>query len=261
VKMTTAETARENYLFRLKNTLKLINSGRERDDYFYDVALYHRLIGELKLLMDADQQGFIDGLCKSAYSRLYFLRQFAAKNTVDAPYLCLSKDIALTAGLAAGHIELTKQIAKLSKDKHDPKIEYEDDFLFVRFIADSVLDGTTTEQLQKLVARWEVVLEGGASTEFAVCKTIADNDAEAFHDAFDSLIASRQQQLKQWRESTAFDEQMYSAEGFLYVKGMCVLRIAHLRGIPVKLEYPLIPRMALDIPGVSFPAQDSWRTE
>lgn len=259
MKMTTAETAKENYTFRLNNTLKLINSGRERDDYFYDVALYHRQIGILKLLMDVDQQGFVDGMCKSAYSRLYFLRNFAPKNSVEAPYLCLSKDVAITAGLAAGHVELAKQIAEHSPKKHDPKVEYEDDFLFMRFMADSILSGTTEDNLRKLVARWEVVLEGGESAEFAVCKSIADNDVDKFTDTFDLLIASRQQQLKQWRESMSFDEEMHSAEGFLYIKGMCLLRIAQLRGIPVKDEYPLVPRMALQLTNVTFPGEDSWR--
>ena len=115
-------------------------------------------------------------------------------------------------------------------------------------------------KLGDLINRWEVVLEGGKSATFEVCKALVSDDKEEFADQFDAFIHARQERLKTYRESADCDKEKYAAEGNVFIEGLCLLRIAEFRDISIKDEYPLIPQIALRLKNVSFPPEDSWQT-
>ncbi len=260
MKMTTAEVAKQNFEFRMGQSYEPVSKGFERDDFLFDITVYHRLLAILSLLMDADQDSYIEKMCKSGYSRLYFLRDFAPINSVDPSYLCVSKDIGFTASLAVGHFQLAKSIGEFSSKGHNPLIEYEEDFLFPRFMQLIINPDSSVSELKSLLLRWEEILQGDKSEELAVCKALLDKDAGEFADCFDSLIIARQLRMDAWKRKASFDEAMYAAEGNVYIDGICVLRIAEMRGIRVNDEYPLIPRLALRLNNSAFPADAIWRT-
>ena len=191
---------------------------------------------------------------------MFFLRDFAQKTSVDPPYLCVSKDIGFTASLAVGHFELAKSIGEYSAESHNPLIEYEEDYLFPRFMQLIIHPDSNASELDSLLIRWEEILQGDRSEELAVCKALLDKDAGEFTDCFNSLIIARQQRMDAWKRKASFDEAIYAAEGNVYIDGICMLRVAEMRGIPVNDEYPLIPRLALRLTITDFTGEDSWRT-
>lgn len=260
MKMTTAETARENYSFNLKRLLASAQNDTANDDDYYDIAFRYRVLGILSLLMEADQQAYVDNLCKSGFARLFFLRDFIKQNQVDPIYLCSSKDVSFSASVAAGHLDLAKEISRYSSDHHNADFEYEDDFLFKHLQQQMVLENLPDDKLKELLDRWELVLEGATSLKLNVCKALVEKSADDFETAFELLLIKRKESMIKWKTSATFDEELYAAEGYLYLDGICLLRIAGMRGLTTKDEYPLIPRLAVNLGNVTFPSEDSWRS-
>jgi hypothetical protein len=260
MKMTSVEIAHENFMYRLKGALNDVGSADPRDDDFYEVALNYRYLAQLKLLMEADQQSYVNYMCNSANSRLYFLRDFAPMNYVKPEFLCVSKDIAVNAALAVGHFDLVREISRYSAETHNPLIEYEDDYLFYRFMQKMVDYPFSKEELHKMLSRWEEVLAGQNSIEYLICSILLNKSVDEFEDTFQQLLAQRSEQLDAWSESPAFNKEWYLLESNIYIEGICILRLAMMQGIPIKHEYPLVPNITFGLDNVVFPSSDGWRT-
>jgi hypothetical protein len=198
-------------------------------------------------------------LSKAGNARAAFLE--LVKSGLESPpkYVCASKNIGFSAALAAGDIETARRIASSSPQSHFGDIEYEDDFLFFHFLHRAIEDDTTTEDLNRIIARWEIVLEGQESGYFNVCRALASDRSDDFEPAFESFIKTRQRQLKEYKESIGYDREMFAAEGKIFIEGLAVLRIAEMKGLPAVGEYKLVPDNSRILVGLTLPAPDSWR--
>jgi hypothetical protein len=252
------EYAVENYTAELRKALAGIAAGRLAPLNFFMVTLANRILGLCTLLQQSDRDAFAAGLSKAGNARAEFL--MLAHQGLEAPakYLCASKNIGFSAALAAGDLKAARRIAELSPHSHFSDIEYEDDFLFFHFMHRSLLEPENHEALNRLLARWDVVLEGGDSGYRDVCRSLLRTNRE-FEEGFDSLIHFRQIQLNEYKERISCDREMFAAEGQIFVEGLAVLRIAELKGLKISGEYPLIPEISRVPLGTPLPAEDAWK--
>jgi len=241
---TALDLAQDNYASRLDQAISIVRSGRDDPAAYFSIAWSWRILGECRLLADANVDAFVDYLGRAAQARLAFLRKVGDGLKAEPQFVCASKNMPFTSALAVGDMATAREIAQLSATSHYPTVEYEDDFLFFHFLHRLTVAPEDTPGQQVTLARWKDVLEGGESGALAACRALSTRSAEDFTPAFASFIAKRQTGLAEYRENPAFNEQLFAAEGHVYVEALALLRFAELRGLPTEREYPLVPAMA-----------------
>ena len=257
---TALELATENYSDTIDRTLGIIQSGSEDPEAYFLVAWSWRILGLCRLLGDADVDAYVDCLGRSAQARLAFLRAVRAGLQCDPKFLCASKNIAFTAAVAIGDMSTAREIAGLSPTSHFAAIEYEDEFLFFHLMHRLAVAPDDAAANGAILARWKDVLEGGESGQLTACHGLVTRNDDEFAAGFDLLIAEHQERLAEYRKSPGFDDQLFAAEGRIYVEALAVLRFAELRGLATRPEYPLVPAIAR-VPMLASPiAPGAWLT-
>ena len=211
-------------------------------NYFQALAIAHLLLG-------ADLEQFKIYLTRSGYARRYFLRRSAEERNDGDPRLALGRTEAFFDAVAAGQMELARQIVRLAGETWRPDWEYEDDFcyfLFLHRIAGG-LAPAEAPRLREILDRFETALEGGQSNRLAVCRAILESDGEAFQAALDALMDQRREELFHLRERMQEPDPVSCvcwARSFVSIEGFALMRLAELAGVPPlepEAEPPLCP--------------------
>ena len=245
-----------NHFTDLHQALAALATGRL--DLYFSIGVDYRMLALCALLRDADVDTYCDFLARSGQVRQHFLENVARPAGADPRIWCLSKDLFFPASLAAGDLETARAIAVASPRRHEPAVEYEDDFLFVHFLHRALVG--TPQELDAILARWETVLEGNSSARFEVCRALASSRQDELDHALHGLVSQRQRELEAYRKSLRFHAEEYAAEGHVFVDGLAVLRLAELRNLKTEPEYPLLPRAARVPLGKRLPPPGAWRS-
>jgi hypothetical protein len=255
---TALDLAQDNYASRLDQAITIL-ARRDDPEAYFSAAWSWRILGICRLLADADVDAFVDHLARAAQARLAFLQKIEAGLPSDPPFLCASKNLAYTGSIAAGDLKTAREIARLSATTHFAAVEYEDDFLYFHLLHRLTVAPDDTPGHTAILARWLEVREGKESGALVACRGIVTRNPEEFTVGFASFIAKRQQGLAEYREIPSFNENLFAAEGRVYVEALAVLRFAELAGLPTEREYPLVPAIAR-VPIMETPLPpDAWR--
>ena len=256
---STLELARENHKYRLKTALRVLAVEFEPAGYVMVAACY-RVLAACALLLDSDTAQYHLYLCNAAQARLDFLRRAEGAGAIRPNYLCCSKGLGFACAVAAEDWQTAKEIATRSPKSHDPRAEYEDDFLFFHFMHNLVLDPSNAATASAIIARWEQVLEGGASGHFDVCKCIQQADQKSFPLAFESLVESRQRRLDVYEQDISADRELLAVERGLFIDAVAVAKLARARGLRLQGGYVGAPELPLETVGRAPPPAAAWRT-
>ena len=241
------ETVRSNALYLLSEALESIH---RKDPYeqsgrpYIEVAYFYRRMALCELLSDARVDRFFVLLCKSAQARRHFLQLVAHGHPASKSYTCASKNFSFMDALAADQLPLAAEVARLTRARHEPSCEYEEDFLFHCFLHRFTLNLQTPGafELQSLLARWRAVLQDGPTCHLELCQALFDRNARQFNQALGDAITQRTEAFeKQKRELESREAAL--TEHFIYVTGLALLRLAELCGLETYREYPTIPRL------------------
>lgn len=256
---THLDFAAENYETFLEEAIDMLAAGSTSADLYFTVAQSYRVLAICAVLMEADSGRFARLCALSAFARLAFLRELTSETAVHPRYICASKNIAFSGALAAGALESAEELAERSPTSHFDSYEYEDDFLFFHFMNRALLEPDDNGALQRIIARWESVLEGQSSGYLDVCRVISLRDDEQLPSAMQALIATREAQLERYRSALNFSPELYATEGKIFLEGVALVRLAEMRGLRPDAEYRFIPSMARIPLGTQQPAFESWR--
>lgn len=254
------ETVQDNSRSILRDALGIISvqgvAERSGKAYAVSALMYHRL-ALCELLSEARADRFQALLCKSALTRLHLLRLAASGRSFLPLTTCASKNISFVDAVTAGQLGLSTELARLTPDRHEPRCEYEDDFLLHRFMHKHLLHLHAGEahDLPALLERWAKVVEGEHAPYLEVCRALLKRDADGFHEALLSLIEDHRHRL---REKGAYSEETRRTDGAVFMDGLALLRLAELSGLPTQREYPNIPHLARLPVGSPAPPLDSW---
>ena len=103
--------------------------------HFSNATACHRVLAICRLLQDADVEGFARGLCKAGQSRLALLERVAQGAVSAGPELLIASDnTGFSDAVTAGDLDTARAIARLSASRYTQGLEYEEDFLFSRFL-------------------------------------------------------------------------------------------------------------------------------
>jgi hypothetical protein len=260
---STLRLIQDDSLFGLEEAVRSIQrrDAQEQTGQAYTLAaLCHRRLAICALLADAQPARFFTHLCHSSHARLQFLQLVAGGHTAEPRFLCASKDFSFIDALAAGQPDLAVDIARLAARRHEPSLEYEDDFLLHHFLHQLTLKlrGFAAVDLPALLERWDAVLEGGTDTYLDACRALLNKQASAFDEALQAIIDARLLKFQMVPRDSGPSDELRKTEGALFMNGLAMVRLAEMQGMETLREYPSIPSLARLPTGRPPPPQSAW---
>jgi hypothetical protein len=212
---------------------------------------YYRIKGIASLFVDYATRDFLQDLDRSARAFLHYLE------TRGSDEQLASRSSPLFDAIACNDLECAAEIARFSTNRFRPDVEYEEDFLYFRFVCSDLLESAHEEKAH-LVERYMELAEGRVDGRLALCLALQAQEARAFDEALELLIDEHKTRYAELRDSQGVAEEELLTEGHLCVEGLAWVRLAERRGIETRREYPLIPSAARKEVSAQF-APDSWR--
>ncbi|MCY1035241.1 hypothetical protein OV207_27590 [Corallococcus sp. BB11-1] len=256
------ENARHNQSLNLAETLEALAQAHEPSaELFSNAAVCYRVLALCTLLQDSDMEGFADLLCKSGQARLALLERTSQEEQGCEPgFLLASDNCGFSDALASGDLDAARAIARLSPTRHAQDLEYEEDFLFSRFLHLWMLAPRDIAGLELTLERWAIVVEqGDPDMRLHACRKLMEKDPDRFSQALQTLVAERRREYRAYRKQLDFDEEVAATTGRVYLDGLALLRLAELEGLGPLPAYELLPELARIPLGTPLPGPQAWR--
>ena len=207
--------------------------------FYEEAAEVLRAHAILRLLVDADGNGFSNDLVMSGHARRAWLRRCARDQYADY-FLALSRSGSMLDAIAGDDLQLAAEIFRLSPTAVRPGDEYEDDFFWQRSLG-LLLTGAPRAELDGALAALASAAEGARS---ALANALGVRDPSAFDEAFQSFLEEREATNEE--EAARAEEEVAIAAGTqVFIEGIAVLKLARHLQIPIADEYPMCPTLAL----------------
>ena len=155
--------------------------------FYEEAAEVLRAHAILRLLVDADGNGFSNDLVMSGHARRAWLRRCARDQYSDY-FLALSRSGSMLDAMAGDDLQLAAEIFRLSPTAVRPGDEYEDDFFWQRSLG-LLLTGAPRPELDGALAALANAAEGARP---ALANALGVRDPAAFGEAFQSFLEERE---------------------------------------------------------------------
>ena len=221
--------------------------------FYEEAAEALRCHAILRLLIDANPQGFASDLVMSGHARRAWLKRCRASHYEDG-FLALARTGSMFDALAADEVALAGEIFAHSPEAWRRGDEYEDDFRYQRYLG-LRLSGASDAACAAELDRFDVAAES-AGARLAVCQALQLRDSPAFAKAFAALLDERSAEIAE-DGARAEEELNVAIEAQVFVEGVALLKLARRLGVEVAVEYPMCPALAL-LPGVHASPPDEF---
>jgi hypothetical protein len=203
-----------------------------------------RALGIILLLTRADSDGFYFNLIRSARLRRDYLQRVVDAGATDDHHYAAGRYMPLLDAIAAGEIELAREIAALSPAEFREGHEYEDDYCYAQLLHRFIQEPVPEAELPPLLVRFENYLQGAIDPRFDVCQALANRDQDEFDSAFESFLTAFEMMIAANKERGQLEEPQVVAQREVSVEGLALLRIAERRGLQTSDEYRYCPSLA-----------------
>jgi len=193
----------------------------------------------------------LENLSKSAHAFAFYLQGPLTKD------VCLSQCEPYFDALACGDLSAQQTIRTRAPSAWNKDYEYEDDFLYLRFVLYASESPQPDKIGEDILKRFEAVLDGQSDARFDLCKALHERDADAFNPHLFQWLKKQSADNDGLIEADNIDPDHAVTTARLSVEGLAWLKLAEQRGLPVHDEYPLIPSLARV--SITLPAADAWK--
>ena len=215
-------------------------------------GLYRRA-GIARLLLSGRPQPFFEDLSRSARAFLYFLEGLSddrKATSLSAPFLD---------AIACNDTGAAEAIARRSRTTWNPDEEYEEDFLFYRFLMGRFALGEPAAEVEALLGRWTALEGGSGGPRLALCKALQARDQVTFDEALAALLDERSHEVDSAREDGLLSPDDAPTTAKVLVDLLALLRCAGAAGLETEEAVPMAPPVARRVDLFRRPAPDSWR--
>jgi hypothetical protein len=160
--------------------------------------------------------------------------------------------------ISALDLDCARDQSRASRHTWNATLEYEDDFLYVRFLMARFFLDAPPVDLQAILARYEAVVDGAPDPRLSVCKAFLIGDAEQFDAGLTELLDAREAQLKKLHGRGGTSDEEMATEGKISIEGLALTRLADLLGLATRTDYLFVPSLARSTPRQTFSASDDW---
>jgi hypothetical protein len=149
-------------------------------------------------------------------------------------------------------------IARSSRMTWNKAREYEDDFLFVRFLMRHFFLNASDSESRATIAAHEKAAEGEDQSHRDVCIAFLDKDGPLFDAALNRLLRARSERVEAMVERDAIPEESWSWLRYFSSEGLALLKLAERSGLPVGKDYLHVSEALRKVPTLAFDP-DAWR--
>lgn len=214
-------------------------------DVCIDLEQKLRAIGIIRLLTDADTDGYLHNLIRAGKTWCHFLSRCRAEpGGTDDHHFCAGRFEPLLDAIAARERGVRATLASLAPADFRDGHEYEADYAWGRALCELVSKtpdaNATTAHLERCGATGDEMSAARAE----VGKALLAKDQAAFDEAFDTLIACRRREIDAEDERGKAPELVTAPTRAVFVEGLALLILAEEGGIATRTDYPMCPSLA-----------------
>ncbi|MFY0526215.1 Imm49 family immunity protein [Archangium gephyra] len=215
----------------------------------------HRLIGIGSLLLLCDTETFQSHLYRSG-------RAFLALGApADGAWpLALSRAAPFFDALAAFDLEGARELATRAPQSRRADSEYEEDFLYVRFLMDYCLLDQPQQEARQTLERFEAVLQGSEEPRLEVCQALLEREEERFQEALQRMVSAQSRRYAHLRERGRLTQETWATDAKVCVEGLALGVLAERMGLRMPGEHPSLPGVARCHQAPTAPP-DAWKTD
>jgi hypothetical protein len=154
--------------------------------------------------------------------------------------------------VACGDFSTARSIADRVAGSVHTDQEYEDDFLYIRWLMGRFVLGWDSAVLAALLTRYEALLDGAADARLLICQAFERSNAALFDSALLTLIEMRADDYARGIEAEQIVEEEWATEGKVFVEAVALARFAASLGFNLESDYMFVPSLALGTKSASF---------
>ncbi len=238
----------QRIISRIQDDLGVVAGGypvAEIGGIFEGLSQDFQSLAACNLLLFGAGNGFFRNLFTSGYTRRYFLRRCRAETGLQNEYMAISRSQSFFDVVAAGSLDLAREIATLSPTEWIPDGEYEDDFCYVWFLHSFIQDLVRPDNayMSSVLERFERCVSKDTSARLEICWSLLLRDQVTFDKSFSELLEFREAQVEEGMP-LAGDDPGYGPRGAIFVEGLALIRLASTAGLVTREEYALCPVIA-----------------
>jgi Immunity protein 49 len=243
---------RSNATSELEDLVPTLVAGRPSLDVAFAACRQFRIRGICSLFIEGRGTGLLQDLHRSGRAFLHVLR------AADDGVKLTSKAAPFFDAIASTDWECARQIAEHARDTWNPDEEYEDDFVYVRFLMLHFFLDAAPAAGAALLARFATILDGTPAPRLDVCTAFERGDGELFERALAELLEGYAAHYRTLVASDAIPSEEAHTEGKLCVEALALVRLAERKGFPVAEDYLFVPAPAREPLRGAF-AADDWQ--
>lgn len=230
----------------------MLAAGELSDERVLDLCRDFRRRGIARFLLSAEPSDLFADLVRSGTALAARLR--GPRSSQIATSSCE----AWFDAVAASDWSSAATIAAGTPDDVVNDWEYEEDFLYMRLLQHLPASGVAGAELKVILARQAVLEPDDPSPRSRCSRALAVGDTEGFVSALEDLISQREQVYAEGMANEVLIEEDWATEGYVFVEGLALLRLAALRGHPLEhLSFLFVPDV-LRSPRSMAHDQDAW---
>ncbi|MCP3166660.1 Imm49 family immunity protein [Myxococcus qinghaiensis] len=209
----------------------------------HEVSRHERMLGIALLLAEADTDGFFSHLTLSAEAHARLLRE--ARDSGQATRFAGTGNFhPFCDALVAGQVPLAREMARLAPEQWIPGEEYEEDFVYGRFLHALLLDGDQGLEQQEALLDRMARLDPEWEPRQRLCRALFERDAHAFEVALVEAASEHQRRCDELA-ATRFSPTLENhTERYVFIEGLALLRLAKAAGLQTEPEHKLMPSLA-----------------
>lgn len=228
----------KNLSITLEDILDAIRSTPSREYkflYFDRIANLYQQLGIGELLMSDDETNLHRHLQLGIQAYIEFLQ-----NAEPAEISC-SKISGFFDAVCMGDATAMATLAQLAPVEHNPRKEYEEDFLYMRILMDVFGLGKRTEDIQILLDEFESYHVENPDQRFSVLVSLLNKDTPAFHDALEVLISEQESRYADGGDLYRGTRDEASILANVSTEVAALVKLARKQGLAVAEQYNLAP--------------------
>ncbi|MDY7230925.1 Imm49 family immunity protein [Hyalangium rubrum] len=195
------------------------------------------------LLAEADTANFFRHLAMSGEAHRQLLLE--AREAGKAVRFATSGNfLPFCDAVVSGQEFLAREIANLSPGQWVPGEEYEEDFVYGRFLHFLLLEGFQTSPRQKALLDRMAMLDEEPNARQQLCRALFEKGPKAFETALIDALREHERHCEELEARQFASSARSQTEKYIFIEGLALLRMAEGAGISTATEYRLMPSLA-----------------
>lgn len=193
-------------------------------------SLLYRQLGIAGFLQYGNDEYYYECVEKGIELFLSYLRKSDIEEQV------LSNNQTLFDAINCNRFDAIIEISKLSRNSFNASYEYEEDFLYQKFLI-LFFSGENIEKCHEMVDRFKNLLNGDPDPRFNICKAFIDNDDKLFTQSFSILLEAYPLDIEKKLDQRMLSEFEFFMDYYFFTEGHALLKLASKHGFPTEQFY------------------------